>query len=67
MTLHNYIRRHAESDKHFDKHGNENATPNEETDIEAETQGDHSSRHDVSAQEMEVLRNNIAASLMNGV
>ncbi|XP_062028918.1 uncharacterized protein LOC133744908 [Rosa rugosa] len=34
MALHNYIRRHAESDKHFDKHGNENSTmANETTDI----------------------------------
>ncbi|TXG69482.1 hypothetical protein EZV62_004417 [Acer yangbiense] len=59
MALHNYIKRHAQRDRHFEESKNyQNEGTEEEMDEESqETNGPGS-------QEIEVLRNQITASLM---
>ena len=59
MALHNYIKRHAQRDRHFEESKNyQNEGTEEEMDEEShETNGP-------GAQEIEVLRNQITASLM---
>ncbi|KAK0570919.1 hypothetical protein LWI29_008435 [Acer saccharum] len=59
MALHNYIKRHAQRDRHFEESKNyQNEGTKEEMDEESqETNGPGS-------QEIEVLRNQITASLM---
>ena len=62
MTLHNYIRRHAQRDRHFDA---TNDILSEETGGDDDVQQELHSLHDNGTQEMEGLRNSIATSLMN--
>ncbi|CAL9001681.1 unnamed protein product [Prunus brigantina] len=62
MTLHNYIRRHAQRDRHFDA---SNDILSEEIDEDVDVQQELHSLNDNGTQEMEALRNSIATSLMN--
>ncbi|XP_020419156.1 putative nuclease HARBI1 [Prunus persica] len=62
MTLHNYIRRHAQRDRHFDA---SNDILSEEIGEDVDVQQELHSLHDNGTQEMEALRNSIATSLMN--
>ncbi|CAL2230922.1 unnamed protein product [Prunus armeniaca] len=62
MTHHNYIRRHAKRDCHFDESEDDlNGTEDEEIEREVDAQQED----DPVTQEMEALRNQIAASLMS--
>ncbi|KAL6288700.1 hypothetical protein ACE6H2_006210 [Prunus campanulata] len=62
MALHNYIRRHAKRDCHFDESEDDlNGTQDEEIEREVDAQQEDGP----VTQEMEALRNNIAASLMS--
>ncbi|CAL9013503.1 unnamed protein product [Prunus brigantina] len=61
MALHNYIRRHAQRDIHFDK---VNDNPNA-MEMEGDTQEEYHIIQGPGAQELETLRNKIAASLMH--
>ncbi|XP_040367394.1 protein ALP1-like [Rosa chinensis] len=60
MALHNYIRRYAQRDIDFDESGNYSSEETSEEMEDNEHDGDGSGR-----EEMEVLRNAIAQSLMN--
>ena len=62
MTLHNYIRRHAQRDRHFDA---SNDILSEEIGEDVDVQQELHSLHDNGTQEMEALRNSIATSFMN--
>ncbi|CAL8134875.1 unnamed protein product [Prunus armeniaca] len=61
MALHNYIRRHAQRDIHFDK---VNDNPNA-MEMEGDAQEEYHITQGPGAQELETLRNKIAASLMH--
>ncbi|XP_020418243.1 uncharacterized protein LOC18780408 isoform X2 [Prunus persica] len=62
MTLHNYIRRHAKRDCHFDESEDDlNGTQDEEIEREVDAQQEDGP----VTQEMEALRNHITASLMS--
>ncbi|XP_021818574.1 uncharacterized protein LOC110760581 [Prunus avium] len=61
VALHNYIRRHAQCDIHFDK---VNDNPNA-MEIEGDAQEEYHITQGPGAQELETLRNKIAASLMH--
>ncbi|CAL2266348.1 unnamed protein product [Prunus armeniaca] len=62
MVLHNYIRRHAKRDCHFDEIEDDlNGIQGEEIEIEVDAQQEDGP----ATQEMEALRNHIAASLMS--
>ncbi|CAL8162694.1 unnamed protein product [Prunus armeniaca] len=62
MSLHNYIRIHAKCDCHFDKSEDDlNGIQGEEIETEVDAQQEDGP----VTQEMEVLRNHIAASLMS--
>ncbi|KAI5341883.1 hypothetical protein L3X38_009758 [Prunus dulcis] len=62
MTLHNYIRRHAQRDRHFDASKD---ILSEEIGGDVDVQQELHSLHDNGTQEMEALKNSIATSLMN--
>ncbi|KAH0988076.1 hypothetical protein GBA52_015253 [Prunus armeniaca] len=55
MTLHNYIRRHAQGDKHFDNPCN---ILSEEIDRDVDVQQHNHTTYDQGGQEMEALSNN---------
>jgi len=62
MALHNYIRRHAKRDCHFDESEDDlNGIQGEEIEREIDAQQEGGP----VTQEMEALRNHIAASLMS--
>ncbi|CAL8168076.1 unnamed protein product [Prunus armeniaca] len=62
MALHNYIRRHAKRDCHFDESEDDlNSIQGEEIEIEVDAQQEDGP----ATQEMEALRNHIGASLMS--
>ncbi|CAL2239045.1 unnamed protein product [Prunus armeniaca] len=61
MALHNYIRRHAQCDINFDK---VNDNPNA-MEMEGDAQEEYHITQGPGAQELETLRNKIAASLMH--
>ncbi|VVA40683.1 PREDICTED: putative nuclease HARBI1 [Prunus dulcis] len=61
MTLHNYIRRHAQLDIHFHKVNN---NPNA-MEMEGDAQEGYHITYGPGAQEVETLRNKIATRLIN--
>ncbi|XP_020421379.1 uncharacterized protein LOC18775582 [Prunus persica] len=62
MALHNYIKRHAKRDCHFDESEDDlNGIQGEEIEIDVDAQQEDGP----ATQEMEALRNHIAASLMS--
>ncbi|CAL8117249.1 unnamed protein product [Prunus armeniaca] len=61
MAFHNYIRRHAQCDIHFDK---VNDNPNA-MEMEGDAQEEYHITQGPGAEELETLRNKIAASLMH--
>ncbi|KAK3199064.1 hypothetical protein Dsin_022479 [Dipteronia sinensis] len=61
MTLHNYIKRHAQCDRHFEESKN---YQDEEIDDEMDTGEESRETNGPGAQEIEALRNQITASLM---
>lgn len=60
MTLHNYIRRHANHDRHFDIDENSVGISNDEMEMDDAEEENHGH----VAQEMEAIRKEIAQSLM---
>ncbi|XP_040370456.1 uncharacterized protein LOC121051661 [Rosa chinensis] len=61
MTLHNYVRKHSRHDIHFN---NRNNVQNE-MDMGGNAQEEHGINYNLGAQEMDIVRNDIAASLMS--
>ncbi|KAK2652646.1 hypothetical protein Ddye_012502 [Dipteronia dyeriana] len=61
MTLHNYIKRHAQHNCHFEESKN---YQDEETDEKMDTNEESHETNSPGTQEIEVLRNQITASLM---
>ena len=66
MTLHNYIRRHANHDRHFINVGeSSDSMPSGSMEIDADAVEEYHITHGPGAQEMETIRNNITQSLMS--